>query len=52
MGVQGNDTLEYYSNGINSPPLAEGSYFDGGLGLDTLKGSAVADHFWMEYFRL
>ena len=41
----GNDSVIYSANGTNSPPLVEGSYFDGGLGLDTLKGSAVADHF-------
>ncbi|PPR26333.1 MAG: hypothetical protein CFH34_01025, partial [Alphaproteobacteria bacterium MarineAlpha9_Bin4] len=41
----GNDTIKYSANGTSSPPIIEGSYFDGGLGSDSLEGSAVADHY-------
>ena len=44
MGA-GDDKVEYTANGTASPPIATGSYFDGGVGSDTLRGSAVADHY-------
>ena len=44
MGA-GNDKIIYNTNGTESPPMAEGSYFDGGLGSDTLIASTNADYF-------